>query len=49
MPSAFGRPARASINVNIIGMDAEMQVAEQTIYHSAEYPSHVVLPIIPRE
>ncbi len=29
------------------GMDAEMQVAEQTIYHNEEYPSHIVLPIIP--
>jgi putative CocE/NonD family hydrolase len=25
-----------------------MQTARQTIYHSARYPSHVVLPIIPR-
>jgi putative CocE/NonD family hydrolase len=26
-----------------------MEKAQQTIYHSAEYPSHVVLPIIPPE
>jgi putative CocE/NonD family hydrolase len=26
-----------------------MVTAKQTIYHSAQYPSHVVLPIIPRE
>lgn len=25
-----------------------MQKAQQTIYHSARYPSHIVLPIIPR-
>lgn len=25
-----------------------MQTARQTIYHSARYPSHVVLPVIPR-
>jgi len=31
-----------------IGMDAEMQVAAQTIHHSRSYPSHVVLPLIPR-
>ena len=25
-----------------------MEVATQTIHHSARYPSHVVLPVIPR-
>ena len=30
------------------GMDAEMQVAEQTVYHDARRPSHVTLPVIPR-
>ena len=30
------------------GMDAELQVADQTIYHDASRPSHIVLPIIPR-
>ena len=29
------------------GMDAEVQIAEQTIYHNAKYPSHIVLPVIP--
>ena len=29
------------------GLDAELQVAEQTIYHDEEHPSHIVLPIIP--
>jgi putative CocE/NonD family hydrolase len=29
------------------GMDAEMQTANQTIYHSKDYPSHIILPIIP--
>ena len=29
------------------GMDAEMQPARQTIHHSAAFPSHVVLPVIP--
>jgi putative CocE/NonD family hydrolase len=28
-----------------IGMDAEMQVAHQTIYHTREYPSYILLPI----
>ncbi|MBM3946829.1 MAG: CocE/NonD family hydrolase [SAR202 cluster bacterium] len=28
--------------------DAEIRVAQQTIFHSAEYPSHITLPVIPR-
>jgi putative CocE/NonD family hydrolase len=28
------------------GLDAEMQTAQQTIYHSAEYRSRLILPII---
>ncbi len=31
---------------NPIGMDAEMIVAHQTIYHDAEHPSRLILPII---
>jgi len=31
---------------NPIGMDSETEVAQQTVYHDAEYPSHVVLPVI---
>jgi hypothetical protein len=30
-----------------IGMDAETQVAEQTVYHDGKRPSHIILPIIP--
>jgi putative CocE/NonD family hydrolase len=30
------------------GVDTEMQVAEQTIYHDERYPSHIILPVIPR-
>ena len=29
------------------GMDARIQIAEQTLYHNETYPSHIVLPIIP--
>ena len=29
------------------GMDAEMMVAEQTIYHDAQRPPHLTLPVIP--
>ena len=29
------------------GMDAEIRVAEQTIYHDTDRPSHLTLPVIP--
>ena len=29
------------------GMSAEMKVANQRIYHSSAYPSHILLPVIP--
>ena len=29
------------------GLDADMQIAQQTIYHDAGHPSHVTLPVIP--
>jgi len=32
-----------------IGQDAETQKAVQTIYHNGQYPSHILLPVIPRE
>ena len=32
---------------NAFGQDAEMQIAQQTIYHDAGRPSHVLLPLIP--
>jgi putative CocE/NonD family hydrolase len=32
-----------------LGKERRTVVAQQTIYHDAEHPSHVVLPIIPRE
>jgi uncharacterized protein len=31
-----------------LGQDAEMRVAIQTIYHKAQFPSHIMLPVIPR-
>jgi putative CocE/NonD family hydrolase len=31
------------------GLSAELRPAHQTVYHDAAHPSHVVLPIIPRE
>lgn len=29
------------------GEDAELRKATQTIHHSAQYPSHITLPLIP--
>ena len=29
-------------------MSAKLVAAEQTIYHSRKYPSHIMLPIIPQ-
>ena len=31
-----------------IGADARLETARQTVHHSAQHPSHVLLPIIPR-
>ena len=31
-----------------LGMDDRLETARQTIRHTAEYPSHIVLPVIPR-
>jgi putative CocE/NonD family hydrolase len=31
-----------------VGQDAEIQLALQTIYHNQQFPSHIVLPMIPR-
>ena len=33
---------------HVMGDDAEIQMALQTIYHTHQYPSCIVLPIIPR-
>ncbi len=31
------------------GMDSELSIAEQTVYHNRNYPSHIILPVIPSE
>jgi len=36
-----------NLNTGGSGRDGEMRQAQQTIYHSNEYPSHIVLPVIP--
>ena len=31
-----------------LGADARLETARQTVHHSAQYPSHITLPMIPR-
>jgi putative CocE/NonD family hydrolase len=33
---------------HVFGQDAELQKAQQTIYHDTKYPSHILLPVIPQ-
>ncbi len=46
--SAFPKFDRNPNTGHTPGLDAKMKVAEQTIYHDAAHPSHVILPIIRR-
>jgi putative CocE/NonD family hydrolase len=45
--SNFPRFDRNPNTGRAFGMDAEMRQAQQTVYHSREYPSHIILPVIP--
>ena len=47
--SNFPRFDRNLNTGNRPGMDAEMAVAEQTVFHDAQRPSHITLPVIPRD
>jgi len=47
--SNFPRFARNQNTGLPFGTSAKIIKAEQTIYHDAEHPSHLVLPIIPRD
>jgi predicted acyl esterase len=31
-----------------LGVDTRLESARQTVHHSAQYPSHITLPVIPR-
>ncbi|MDP2953267.1 MAG: CocE/NonD family hydrolase, partial [Chloroflexota bacterium] len=31
------------------GQDAELRPAIQTVYHESQFPSHVTLPVVPRD
>ncbi len=45
--SNFPRYDRNPNTGNPIGTDRELRVADQTVWHSRAYPSHVLLPVIP--
>jgi len=46
--SNFPRYARNQNTDAPLGMSAELKSAKQTIYHDAQYPSHLILPVIPK-
>jgi len=46
--SNFPRYDRNPNTGHDFGGDAEVRVAQQTIFHDQRYPSHLVLPVIPR-
>ena len=47
--SNFPRFDRNTNTAEPIGTDSSFVSALQTVLHSPEYPSHVTLPIVPRE
>ena len=47
--SNFPRFDRNTNTAEPIGSDSEFVAALQTVYHTSEYPSHVTLPIVPRD
>jgi predicted acyl esterase len=46
--SAFPKYDRNPQTGGPLGRDSELRRANQTLFHDAERPSHVVLPIVPR-
>lgn len=46
--SNFPRYDRNPNTGHDFGVDAELRVARQTIFHDNRYPSHLLLPVIPR-
>ena len=45
--SNFPRFDRNPNTGNPYGKDAETRVARQAVHHSREYPSHLLLPVVP--
>jgi predicted acyl esterase len=31
-----------------VGFGTQMQIADQTVLHTRRYPSHILLPVIPK-
>jgi putative CocE/NonD family hydrolase len=46
--SNFPRFDRNPNTGNAFGMDSELRRASQTVHHSRRYPSHILLPVIPK-
>ena len=46
--SNFPRFDRNTNTGNIIAEDADFQPALQTVFHDAQHPSHITLPVVPR-
>jgi putative CocE/NonD family hydrolase len=46
--SNFPRYDRNPNTGHEFGVDAEVRTAQQTVFHDPRYPSHLVLPVIPR-
>lgn len=46
--SSFPRFSRNLNTGEDVGTGTRIEVARQTVLHTAEYPSHVVLPVVPR-
>ena len=46
--SNFPRYDRNPNTGHDFGVDAELRTARQTIFHDSRYPSHLILPLIPR-
>jgi putative CocE/NonD family hydrolase len=46
--SNFPRFDRNLNTSHMPGLDADIQVARQTIYHDTQHPSRIILPVIPR-
>jgi putative CocE/NonD family hydrolase len=47
--SAFPKFDRNLNTGDSLADGTEMQQAEQTIYHDADHPSRVILPVVPRD
>lgn len=47
--SNFPRFDRNPNTGEVLGIERELRVARQTVYHNSVYPSHLVLPVIPQK